>query len=252
MKVVVLARTPRWYGFRNDRVIHALMRGGHDVRAVVVENVSTLSSVRQWGNKLGTRVLLSKVLDRLSRRRQSAREKQVSGQSGSSNSGHTGIPVRRFRSHNENTCVEYIAQCEPDVLVLRGCGILRGPVLRTPRIGTINPHYASLPYFRGMDVTEWSILLGAECAVSVHWVTEEVDGGDVILSKIVSTRGAESLGDMRERCASASRELLAEALTRIENESLKPTSTETVQGQQYYEMHPRIRRMAHRKLVGRA
>ena len=42
---------------------------------------------------------------------------------------------------------------QPEVIVLRGCGIVNKQVLAIPTLGTINPHYAVLPAYRGMETT---------------------------------------------------------------------------------------------------
>src|SRR6185295_10790436 len=64
--------------------------------------------------------------------------------------------VYRVASHNSKETVEIVSGLKPDVLVLRGCGIIKSAILQIPRVATINPHYALLPAYRGMDVTEWS------------------------------------------------------------------------------------------------
>ena len=107
------------------------------------------------------------------------------------------------------------------MLVLRGCGIVKGGILSLPRYGAINPHYALLPAYRGMEVTEWSVLHGDPVAVSVHWVHEAVDAGGVIVSKRIEIEPGDSLGDLREKCAALAADLLAEALRRRKRPALE-------------------------------
>lgn len=46
------------------------------------------------------------------------------------------------KSHNSAECVQILRDLEPDLIVLRGCGIVKKQVLEIPKIGVINPHYA--------------------------------------------------------------------------------------------------------------
>ena len=99
-----------------------------------------------------------------------------------------------------------------------------------------------------MEVTEWSVLHGDPCAVSVHWVTEAVDAGGVITSRLIDVKRGDSLGDLRERCATLSVDLLVEALRKIEVEKIRPTAASSEKGRQYFVMHPRLLQLAEQRL----
>jgi methionyl-tRNA formyltransferase len=144
--------------------------------------------------------------------------------------------------------VNLVRSLAPEVIVVRGCGILRKEVLSTASIGAINPHYASLPAYRGVDVTEWSMLHGDPCAVSVHWVTEEVDTGAVIVTERIEIGGAKSLGDLRERCAALAVILFARALQLISTTGESYRAHPGGAGRQYFNLHPRLYRLAELRL----
>ena len=247
MRIAMFARVPNWYSFRHDRLAKRLEAEGHETAGIVVEKTATLATLREWAHKLGPRVMAEKILKKLVSR-------GSSGQMGTDGLLRVVIyspckpPIYRIASHNSTECLEIVRMLQPDVLVLRGCLIINKGVLEVPAFGTINPHYALLPAYRGMEVTEWSVLHGDPCAVSVHWVTESVDAGGVIVSRKIDVEGGDSLGKLREKCAALSVELLVEALKKIETEKIRPTVVPLSEGRQYFVMHPRLYELAERRL----
>lgn len=58
--------------------------------------------------------------------------------------------------------------------------ILPTEILKTPRYGCINAHYSLLPKYRGRHPIQWAMINGDALGVSIHFMTEETDAGDVI------------------------------------------------------------------------
>src|SRR5215510_9257092 len=256
MRIVLFSRVPRWYSFRADRVIRRLAGDGHEILAVVAERASTLASLREWLWKYGPRVFFEKSARKLLR---------LAGLKHASRGGPGQRPramdkqgvtpaadflVRFVDSHNSPECVELVRSLRPDVLVLRGCGILRRPILAAARLGAINPHYATLPAYRGVDVTEWAALHGDPVAVSVHFVTEHVDTGAVIVSREILVEPGDTTGMLRDKSAALAVELLAEALNKLDAGVAGQTALPDSAGRQYFAMHPRLRQLADLRLKG--
>ena len=248
MRIVMFARVPRWYSFKQDRLAKRLQADGHEIVGIVVERTKTLASIREWRHKFGSRVLMRKAASKLARR---------AGMTSSSQQQHTksadtlppcDAPVHFVASHNSGECIEVVKRLRPDVIVLRGCGIVNKQVLAVPTLGTINPHYALLPAYRGMETTEWSVLHGDPCAVSVHWVAEAVDAGGVITSRLINVESGDKIGSLREKSALIAAELLAEALNKIQSGGARPRFMPVVEGRQYFAMHPRLRQLAEMRL----
>jgi methionyl-tRNA formyltransferase len=243
----MFARVPGWYSFRRDRLARRFEAEGHEVVGIVVQKTATLASLREWMHKLGFRVIVRKVIERL-----------VTGSPGERrdmddaprvvNYPPCKAEVYRIASHNSYECLKIVAELRPDIVMLRGCLIIDKNVLQIPTFGTINPHYALLPAYRGMEVTEWSVLHGDPCGVSVHWVTEAVDAGEVIVSQRIDVKPGDTLGKLREKCAALSVDLLIKALRRIESDKLCAKVSAESGGRQYFVMHPRLYQLAGRRL----
>ncbi len=253
MRIVMFARTPRWYSFREDRLTKRLISEGVEIAGIVVEQTRTLDAFRDWLFKLGPRIVIQKLIRKglsilRSWRSGPMTQKAVNGNGAGEAKIVMEPPVHFVASHNSAECVELVRGLRPELIVLRGCGIIKKQTLEIPCIGTINPHYALLPDYRGMDVTEWSVLSGDPAAVSVHWVSEEVDAGTVITSRRINVERGDTLGSLREKSAALASELMVEALRRIESGAAIPSSTKNIEGRQYFTMHPRLRQLAELRL----
>ena len=247
MKIVLLSRVPRWYSFKNERLVSHLTAAGFEVAGVVVEQTSTIKSLNDWTKKLGWNVFLKKLGQKAF-----GKNNKKFGNTGNENElpkVKVSPNVFLVKSHNSPECVEILSSLKPDLIILRGCGIVKKQVLRVPKIGVINPHYALLPDFRGMDVTEWSVLHDAPIAVSVHTVNEGVDTGVVLKSREIKPTAEDTTGSLRDKCAALAVELLTEAASDLASGRTFPESepTEAV-GHQYFVMHPRLRAFANLKL----
>ena len=75
-----------------------------------------------------------------------------------------------------------VAACSPDLVVLAGFMRIIGPAALAPFRGRmINLHPSLLPKYRGTDTYRRALAAGdREHGASIHFVTEELDGGPVI------------------------------------------------------------------------
>ncbi len=69
--------------------------------------------------------------------------------------------------------------------------ILRRPVL--DQLPIVNLHIAYLPYNRGADPTLWSVLEDSPAGVTIHYMDEGVDTGDVIAQREVALSDDDTL-----------------------------------------------------------
>jgi len=95
--------------------------------------------------------------------------------------------------------------------------VLPTPVLRLPRLGTVNLHPSLLPKHRGSDPVFWTFAGNdLETGATLHWVDEGVDTGNVIAqTRVAVERG--TLGSvLTERLAREAAELLVRTLPAIE------------------------------------
>ena len=112
---------------------------------------------------------------------------------------------------------EVVARLEryrPDLVVLAGFMRILTPVF-TDRIRAINLHPSLLPRHKGLDAIgrSWEDD-HPEGGVSVHWVTGELDGGAIILQRIVSKSGMD-FETYRHTIRHIEKETLIEAIEKV-------------------------------------
>ncbi|WP_295053817.1 phosphoribosylglycinamide formyltransferase [Sulfuricurvum sp.] len=137
-----------------------------------------------------------------------------------------GIPVeildhRDFdnRERYDEALVSLIQDYNPDLVVL--CGFMRilTPVF-TSQIRSINLHPALLPAFKGARAIERSFESDEKiCGVSVHWVTDELDGGDIILQKSFTKNSSDSLEEFSAKIREIEHEILPLSVVKILKDS---------------------------------
>lgn len=244
VKIVFLVRVPRWYSFRGDRLTYLVQQRGHKVAAIIVEPVASGKFLSDLDRKFGASMLLRKMV------RAGLNWLHARGRRTGDGAAAPRPKVYAVRSHNSAECAELLRSLAPDVLFLRSCGIIRPEILEIARIGVLNAHYGELPKYRGVYATEWAILQGDQPAVTMHFVNQDVDGGDIVASRPVPLRTGATLASLREDSSRISGELLADVLDDLELGIVRPRKQATAKGTQYFSMHPRVRAVAERKLHG--
>jgi methionyl-tRNA formyltransferase len=101
-----------------------------------------------------------------------------------------------------------------DLLVVGAFGrILPVEVFTRARLGTINVHASLLPAYRGGCPIEEQILAGeTQGGVTLHWMTEDVDGGPILAAQAFPISSDDAYADVFERCHTYAEALLAEKL----------------------------------------
>lgn len=130
-----------------------------------------------------------------------------------------GVPVWTPPKINAPDFVRVLREdIRPDLLVsVAASQILRRAVLEIPRHGCINLHSAPLPRYQGMMPNFWTMVHGEPHAtVTVHYMVEKLDAGDIVLQRPVPIRPEDSLHDLMVRSKEVGVVALLEAIEQIE------------------------------------
>lgn len=89
------------------------------------------------------------------------------------------------KSINHNTSLATIKEYKPDILIsVLGNEIFKKPLIELAPKGCLNLHTALLPKYRGLMPTFWVLKNNeSETGVSVFYVDEGIDSGDIIIQK---------------------------------------------------------------------
>jgi methionyl-tRNA formyltransferase len=135
------------------------------------------------------------------------------------------VPVYTPAKINAPEFVRVLAEeIRPDLLVsVAASQILRRRVLEVPRLGCINLHSAPLPRYQGMMPNFWTMVHGEpHAAVTVHYMVEQLDAGDIVLQRPVPIHPDDSLHDLMVRSKEIGVEALLDAITQLERGTAAP------------------------------
>ena len=86
---------------------------------------------------------------------------------------------------NSSEFLSLVVELDLDLLVSMSFNqIFRQPLLNIPKLGIINCHSGKLPYYRGRNILNWALINDEkEFGITVHYVNEGIDTGDIIKQK---------------------------------------------------------------------
>ncbi|MFQ3670059.1 MAG: methionyl-tRNA formyltransferase [Verrucomicrobiia bacterium] len=124
------------------------------------------------------------------------------------------LPVYQPEKINTASALAQLRYLKPDVLVVFAYGqILKRPVLELPELACLNVHASLLPKYRGAACIQGAIAAGeTETGLTVMWMDEGVDTGDILLQERVAIRRKETAGELHDRLAGLAPGVLLRAL----------------------------------------
>lgn len=108
-----------------------------------------------------------------------------------------GIEVFDIKTPNSKSFQEKLIALKPDIIINQSQSIIKKKLLDIPKIGVVNRHNALLPKNRGRLTPFW-VLYNSEkkTGVSIHFVTEEIDAGDIIVQEQYSITKRETFNSL--------------------------------------------------------
>jgi methionyl-tRNA formyltransferase len=126
----------------------------------------------------------------------------------------SNVPVLQPKRIKAEEAVAEIRALTPDVIVVMAYGqILPRAVLEVPPIACLNLHASLLPRHRGAAPIQAAIVAGdRETGITVMYMDEGLDTGDVLLEKRIEIAPDETGGSLHDRLAEIAPVALREAL----------------------------------------
>lgn len=128
-----------------------------------------------------------------------------------------GLPLAQPKALRSGPFPERLAALAPDVSVVVAYGrILTGPLLHTPRWGSVNGHGSLLPRWRGAAPIQRALLAGDPLTgVTTMLMDEGLDTGPMLLSRALSIGPDETAAELAARLAALTAELIVETLAAL-------------------------------------
>ncbi|EMR07567.1 Methionyl-tRNA formyltransferase [Bhargavaea cecembensis DSE10] len=128
-----------------------------------------------------------------------------------------GLPVIQPGKLRGSAELDEILSLEPDLIVTAAFGqILPKELLDAPPLGCLNVHASLLPEYRGGAPIHQAIIDGREeTGVTIMYMAEKLDAGDIISQVRVPIGENDNTGELFERLSEAGTRLLKETLPAV-------------------------------------
>lgn len=129
------------------------------------------------------------------------------------------VPLLRAKKINSDEVYEAVKQVRPDLCVISHFErLIKEPILSIPKLGFINLHPSLLPNYRGMAPQHWPIINGdKEAGITVHYVDEGTDTGDIIVQRLFPLSEDMYVSDLQKIWMEHYKTIMVEAIDNIIN-----------------------------------
>jgi methionyl-tRNA formyltransferase len=146
-----------------------------------------------------------------------------------------GVPCERVGDVNDPALLDRLRSLGTDVAVSVSCPqIFKKDLIELPTHGCLNVHGAILPRYRGVMPSFWMLANGEKRAgVSVFFVNEDIDAGELCGQRDFEIQPDESLDEFLRRSKAVAAELVIDVLGDIERGAASRTPLDLTQGSYY-------------------
>lgn len=135
-----------------------------------------------------------------------------------------GLPVMQPEKLRAREAIDQVLALHPDLIVTAAYGqILPKQILDAPPLGCVNVHASLLPKYRGGAPIHRAIINGeSRTGVTIMYMDEQMDTGDILAQKEVPIKPEDTAGSMHRKLSLLGAELLAETIPRLEKGLVVP------------------------------
>jgi len=128
------------------------------------------------------------------------------------------IPTHKINTPNGKNFREKLMKLKPDIIINQSQSIIKKELLDIPTIGVLNRHNALLPKNRGRLTPFWVLFKEEEeTGVSIHFVEEGLDSGDIIVQKKYKVGKKESFNSLVKKNYKIAPKAMLEAIGLLES-----------------------------------
>jgi|SRR3989344_2068112 len=124
---------------------------------------------------------------------------------------------------NDVRIIKRIKNLNPDLLITAWFGyILKKELIDIFPFGCINLHNSYLPFNRGKHPHVWAIYEGTPYGVSIHYIDEHIDSGDIIAQKTITVYPTDTAGTLYEKSIKEIVKLFRSVWPKLKQGKIKP------------------------------
>lgn len=134
------------------------------------------------------------------------------------------IPLEMHPNINSQEFMDRMKKYDVDLFVSMSFNqIFRTAMINMPRLKTINCHAGKLPFYRGRNILNWALINDEkEFGITVHYLDEGIDTGDIILQDVYPITDEDDYGTLLTRAYDGCADVLYRAIKMIQNDKVKP------------------------------
>lgn len=140
------------------------------------------------------------------------------------------IPIEIHQNINSDEFLDKIAKYNVDLFVSMSFNqIFRTRAINYPPLKTINCHAGKLPFYRGRNILNWALINDEkEFGITVHYVDEGIDTGDIILQRTYAITDEDDYGTLLNTAYTGCADVLYDAIKAIQSGFVKRIRQDTI------------------------
>jgi methionyl-tRNA formyltransferase len=142
------------------------------------------------------------------------------------------IKYLKHKNINSDEFISTIEKYHCDLFVSMSFNqIFKTKIINIPKYKTINCHAGKLPFYRGRNILNWALINDEkEFGITVHYVDEGIDTGDIILQRKYPISDKDNYKTLLERAYNDCADILYDAIIMFKNG--------VVQARRQIDIHP--------------
>jgi methionyl-tRNA formyltransferase len=146
------------------------------------------------------------------------------------------IPFIKHPNINSEEFIRLISVYQCDLFVSMSFNqIFKNRIINIPKLKTINCHAGKLPYYRGRNILNWVLINDdSEFGITVHYIDEGIDTGDIILQKTYPITDDDNYKTLLNKAYIGCAEVLYEAVSHIQKGTQRRIDQKTIHPTGFY------------------
>lgn len=140
------------------------------------------------------------------------------------------IPVEICDNVNSRSFIEHVNEYAADLFVSMSFDqIFKAELINLPKYKTINCHAGKLPFYRGRNILNWALINDEkEFGITVHYMDEGIDTGDIILQETYPITDEDDYGTLLLRAYDGCADVLYRAIKMVQSNAVSPIKQEEI------------------------
>lgn len=128
------------------------------------------------------------------------------------------IPTWEVSNVNDPEFIELLKKLQPDLIINQAQEIVKADFINIPSKGVLNRHSSLLPKNRGRLSPFWALYRQeGETGVTIHFVTEEIDKGDIICQEKIAIDEMDDFLSLTQKGYDVAANLMISAIKKVES-----------------------------------